>query len=99
MSDANHLAGLRNMHSPFVPAIYNPHLANREFLIEDEETFATARLLAREEGLRVGLSSAAVVAASLRLARELSEAGHEATIAMVLADSADRYLSVDFWHK
>jgi S-sulfo-L-cysteine synthase (O-acetyl-L-serine-dependent) len=55
--------------------------------------------LAREEGLLVGISAAAAVAASLQIAREEAEAGRSAVIVTVLPDSADKYLSERFWEE
>jgi cysteine synthase B len=58
-----------------------------------------ARRLARDEGLLVGISAAAAVVASLKIAREESAAGREATIVTVLPDAADKYLSERFWQE
>ena len=54
-------------------------------------------LLAREEGLLVGISSGCNVYAATLLARELAGRGEPATIVTVLCDSADKYLSEPFW--
>jgi cysteine synthase B len=58
-----------------------------------------ARRLAREEGLLVGISAAAAVVASLRIAGEESAAGRDAVIVTVLCDAADKYLSERFWEE
>ena len=50
-----------------VPAIYNPHLADRELEVETEAAYEMAQRLAREEGLLVGISAAAAVVACLQL--------------------------------
>jgi cysteine synthase B len=55
--------------------------------------------LAREEGLLVGISAAAAVAASLQIAREEAAEGRSAVIVTVLPDSADKYLSERFWEE
>ncbi len=91
------LEGLKHMGSAIVPAIYNPHLADRQLEVETEEAYDTVRRLAREEGLLVGISSGAAVAASLRIAREEAAAGRKAVIVTVLPDSAEKYLSERFW--
>lgn len=91
------LEGLKHMATSLVPAIYNPMLANREVTTETEAAYEMAKRLAREEGLLVGISAAAAVAASLRIAREEADAGREATIVTILPDSADKYLSERFW--
>jgi len=93
------LEGLKFMGSSIVPAIYNPHLADRELAIETEAAYEVARRLAREEGLLVGVSAAAAVHASLLVAREEHAAGREAVIVTVLPDAADKYLSERFWEE
>jgi S-sulfo-L-cysteine synthase (O-acetyl-L-serine-dependent) len=93
------LEGLKHMGSAIVPAIYNPHLADRELEIETEAAYEMAKRLAREEGLLVGISAAAAVVTSVRIAREEAAAGRPAVIATVLPDSADKYLSERFWEE
>jgi S-sulfo-L-cysteine synthase (O-acetyl-L-serine-dependent) len=91
------LEGLKHMARALVPAIYDPHLADRNVGIETESAYAMAKWLAREEGLLVGISAAAAVVASEQIAREEAAAGRHATIVTVLPDSADKYLSERFW--
>jgi cysteine synthase B len=96
-SSSNGIRGLRHMGSSIIPAIYNPHLANRAVEIGDEAVFAMVQRLAREEGLLVGVSAAAAVAVSLDIAREEAAAGRPAVIVAVLPDAADKDLSERFW--
>ena len=91
------LEGMKHMATAIVPAIYNPHLADRELEVETEAAYAMAKRLAREEGLLVGISAAAAVVASLRIAQEEAAAGRPATIVTILCDNADKYLSERFW--
>ena len=60
-----------------------------------------AKQLAREEGVLVGVSAAANVAAALRVAEEIAENQPEdlqdTVIVTILCDSADKYLSERFW--
>ncbi len=93
------LEGMKHMASAIVPAIYNPHLADRDLAIETEAAYAMAKRLAREEGLLVGISAAAAVVASLRIAQEEADAGRAATIVTVFCDNADKYLSERFWEE
>jgi cysteine synthase B len=93
------LEGLKYMATSIVPAIYNPHLANRNLEIETEAAYDMARRLARDEGLLVGISAAAAVVASLQIAKEEVSAGRQAVIVTVLPDSADKYLSERFWEE
>ncbi|MGD0802007.1 MAG: cysteine synthase family protein [Terracidiphilus sp.] len=96
-SPAHGIKGLRHMGSSIVPAIYNPHLADRTLEVESEAACAMAKRLAREECLLVGLSAAAAVASSLEIAREEAEAGRTAVIVAVLPDAADKDLSERLW--
>ncbi len=59
------LEGLKYMGASIIPAIYNPHLANRTIEMETEAAHAMARRLARDEGLLVGISAAAAVVAGV----------------------------------
>jgi cysteine synthase B len=91
------LEGLKYMATSIVPAIYDPSLADREVEVETEAAYEIARRLARDAGLLVGISAAAAVSASLRIAREEASAGRRAVIVTVLPDSAEKYLSERFW--
>ena len=93
------LEGMKHMKSSMVPAIYNPHLADRMVEVETEAAYAMAKRLAREEGLLVGISAAAAVVACVRIAHEEATAGRGAVIVTVLPDSGDRYLSERFWEE
>jgi cysteine synthase B len=93
------LEGLKHMGTSIVPAIYNPHLADRNLEIETEAAYDMAKRLAREEGLLVGISAAAAVVASVQIATEESTAGRQALIVTVLPDSAEKYLSERFWEE
>jgi cysteine synthase B len=93
------LEGMKHMGSAIVPAIYDPHLADRNLEVETEAAYAMAKQLAHEEGVLVGISAAAAVVASLIIAREVAAAGRQAVIVTVLPDSADKYLSERFWEE
>ena len=91
------LEGLKHMPTALVPAIYDPALADRNLEIETEAAYAMVRRMAREEGVLIGISAGAALAAALRVAKEENGAGREAVIVAVLADSAEKYLSERFW--
>jgi cysteine synthase B len=91
------LEGLKHMPSAIVPGIYDERLADGNLWIETEDAYRMVRRLAREEGLLVGISSGCNVHAATLLARELAARGESATIATVLCDSAEKYLSEHFW--
>jgi cysteine synthase A len=74
----------------FVPAVLNRAVPNRLVTVSDAEAFATARALARQEGIFCGISAGATVAAALNLAREAPQG--TVLLAMV-PDTGERYLS------
>jgi cysteine synthase A len=75
----------------FVPKNLDLTLVDRVEQVSNDEAIATARLLAREEGILCGISCGAAMAAALRLAGEPAQAGK--TIVVVLPDAGERYLS------
>lgn len=87
------IEGLKHMESAVVPGIYDARLPDETLRVSTEEAQATTRRLAREEGLLVGVSSGANVAAALRVASELDEA----VVVTILCDTGTRYLTDTFW--
>lgn len=84
------LEGLKHLQSAMVPAIYDPSLADARIEQGTEEALAMARRLAKEEGLWVGPSAGANVAAALRVAEALPP-GPDAVVVTVLPDHGSRY--------
>jgi S-sulfo-L-cysteine synthase (O-acetyl-L-serine-dependent) len=91
------LEGLKHMATAIVPPIYDPHLADGNIDMATERAYSMAKWLGRNQGLLVGVSAAAAVAASLQVAEAEAAAGREATVVTILCDSADKYLSERFW--
>ena len=83
------IQGLKNMTESMVPNIYDPHQLDEKIIMDDGEAFETTRLLAKLEGVFVGMSSGAAVAGALHIAKYLDSG----TIAVILPDRGDRYLS------
>ncbi len=75
----------------FVPSILDTKLIDEVVTIGNETAFATARQIAREEGIPVGISSGAAVAAALEIAKRPEMEGK--LIVTVLPDFAERYLT------
>jgi S-sulfo-L-cysteine synthase (O-acetyl-L-serine-dependent) len=93
------LEGLKYMATAIVPPIYDARLADRHVEQSTEGAYEMAKHLGRTEGLLLGISAAAAVAASLRIGEEVSRAGKNAIIVTILCDSADKYLSERFWEQ
>ena len=91
------IEGTKHMPTAIVPGIYDPKLADGNLWVETEEAQQMARRLAREEGLLVGISSGANVAAALDLGRRLHREGRRAVIVTILCDGGEKYLSEEFW--
>ena len=82
--------GLQGIGANFVPANYDAEVVDEVMGVTDEEAFEAARTLARTEGLLVGISSGAALAAAVRLSRSMTDA---TGIVVLLPDSGERYLS------
>ena len=76
----------------FVPEVLNPAIIDEIYRVKNEEAFATGRRLAREEGLLVGISSGATLAA---IAQKLPELPAGSRVLGFNYDTGERYLSVE----
>jgi len=89
--------GLRNLDEGYVPPIFDKwggaDLLDRKLIIRPRESILAVRRLVAECGLLTGLSAGAALAAALRI----SERVDRATIALVAADGAWKYLSTGAW--
>ncbi len=75
----------------FVPDTLNTNIYDEIIPVENEDAFAIGRVLARSEGLLVGISSGAAVWAATQVAKRPENAGK--TIVVLLPDTGERYLS------
>ena len=75
----------------FVPKNYNSAVIDEVLQVSNDDAIRTGRELAKYEGLLVGISSGAAVAAAIRLARLPENEGK--TIVALLPDTGERYLS------
>ena len=85
--------GIQGIGASFVPGILNRAVLDEIVTVRDEDATATARRLAREEGLLVGISSGANVWAACRIAESRPA---DQVVVTVLCDTGERYLSVTF---
>jgi cysteinyl-tRNA synthetase len=83
------IQGLKNMKESYPPGIFERNRADRIINIDDEEAYQTSRLLAKREGLFVGMSAGAAMAVALRLAKEMKKG----RIVVIMPDGGERYLS------
>ncbi|RQW29252.1 cysteine synthase A [Rhodobacteraceae bacterium CH30] len=82
---------LQGIGAGFVPAILDTSVYDEIIRVKNDDAFATARALAKEEGLLVGISSGAAVWSALQLARKSENAGK--LIVVVVPSFGERYLS------
>lgn len=92
--DALHgLEGLKHMASSIVPGIYHEEELDEKISVSTEDAYDMVYRLSQEEGVLVGQSSGAAMAATLRVARKL-RAG---TLVTIFPDFGDKYLTTNLW--
>ncbi len=91
------IEGLKHLPTAIVPGIWDPTLPDEILGIETEDAFDAARRLARVEGLFVGSSSGANLAAAVSLGHDLAARGEPADIVVIGCDGGARYLSTGLW--
>lgn len=79
----------------FVPTVLNRQVYDRVMRVEDGAAFAAAKLLAKTEGILVGISSGAALSAAMELAAMPENEGK--TVVAILPDSGDRYYSTELF--
>ncbi len=87
------IQGLKNMKESYRPGIFDKNLPHAIVPIEDEDAFRTARRLAMEEGILVGMSSGAAMFIALERAKQLQEG----CIVAIFPDGGERYLSTSLF--
>lgn len=75
----------------FIPKALNTNVYDEVFPVENEDAFTTGKLIAKHEGILVGISSGAALYAAIQLAKKPENKGK--TIVALLPDSGDRYYS------
>jgi len=76
----------------FIPSVLNRDIIDEIIPVTDDEAFETAKLLSKEEGLMVGISSGANVFAAMKVAKKL---GAGKNVVTVLCDTGERYISIE----
>ncbi|HPN74110.1 MAG TPA: cysteine synthase A [Candidatus Marinimicrobia bacterium] len=80
----------------FVPEVLNRNIINEIIRVDDESAILTARRLATEEGILVGISAGANLFAALQIARRNR---HDCLIIVVFPDTGERYLSTELFEE
>ncbi|MFM5878741.1 cysteine synthase CysM [Aeromonas sanarellii] len=88
-AEGSQIPGIRRWPEAYLPAIFEPARVDRVLDVTLDESLATMRRLAREEGICCGVSSGGAVAGALRVAAELKQG----VVVAIICDRGDRYLS------
>ena len=80
-----------------MPGIYDPSMPDDTVFMPTETAYDAVERLVRQEGLLVGASSGAALAASLRVAQELAAARRSGVIVTIFPDSGARYVTEDLF--
>ena len=83
--------GLQGIGAGFIPEVLDTDIYESIVQVKDEEAYAAAKLLARREGVLVGISSGAALHAAVEAAKKPENKGR--TIVVILPDTGERYLS------
>jgi cysteine synthase B len=92
-TEGSSIPGIRRWPVEYLPKIFEPERVDRVMDISEAEATAMARKLAKVEGIFAGMSSGGAMAASIKLAQELTEG----TIVFICCDRGDRYLSSELF--
>lgn len=87
------IAGLKNMKEAIVPEIYDQARLDKKIVVYNEQAYKTARQLALQEGIFVGMSSGAAMYAAIREAEKMQSG----EIVALLPDRGEKYLSTELF--
>lgn len=89
------LEGLKHLQTAMVPGIYDPTVPDEQMEVSTESAHAMARLLAREEGLFVGISAAGATCCALQVAERMSSG----VVVALAPDGGSRYITDPLWEE
>lgn len=87
--------GIHGIGAGFVPDVLDRDVIDEIITVNEEQPYSAARLIARREGVLVGISSGAAAFTAFELAKRHENAGK--TIVVLLPDTGGRYLSTDLF--
>ncbi len=87
--------GLQGIGANFIPATLDTNIYDEIITVTEDEAYAAGRLMARQEGVLVGISSGASLHAAVKLAQREENQGK--TIVVLLPDTGERYLSTEMF--
>ena len=79
----------------FIPSILDLDLIDEVLMIDGDEAMAASRMLAKTQGILVGISAGAAVEAAMQVARRTENKGKR--IVVILPDTGERYLSTELF--
>lgn len=89
--------GLQGIGAGFVPDVLDTSVFDEVLKIKDEDAFKCGRMIARKEGILVGISSGAALAAAIEVAKRAENKGK--SVVVLLPDTGDRYLSCQMFNE
>ncbi|MEM2665301.1 MAG: cysteine synthase family protein [Nitrososphaerota archaeon] len=89
------IEGLKHMATSIKPKIYDENFSDMCISVSTSEAYEMVKKLARVEGMLVGISSGAALAAGIKIARELEEE----TLVVIFPDGGERYVEERFWRE
>jgi cysteine synthase B len=93
-AEPNHgIEGLKHMESSIKPGIFDETIVDLMVYVKTEEAYQYTKILAKEEGLLLGISSGAIIKASIDLAKKLEKG----VIVAIAPDGGEKYLSSKLW--
>ena len=90
-----HSHSIQGIGAGFIPSVLNTEIYDEVIAVTKDEAYSFAKELGKIEGIAVGISSGAALAAAVRVAKRAESEGK--TLVVLLPDGADRYLSTDLY--
>jgi cysteine synthase B len=92
-ADGSQIPGIRRWPAAYLPKIFAPERVDRILEVSQADAEHSARALAREQGIFVGVSSGGAAWVARQVCRELHAAGRSGVVVCILCDRGDRYVS------